>query len=197
MVLIRLATPPDAAAVQAIYAPYVRETAISFEYDPPSVDEMRNRIAAISERYPFLVIEHGGEVLGYAYADRFSGRRAYDWSTAVSIYCRRDQTGRGLGRALYESLLPAVSLLGYRQAYAGIALPNAASIALHERVGFTHLGTYERAGWKFGQWHSVGWWQLLLDGPDGEPAPATPVRDVAGTDRFREVLARGLGYLRP
>lgn len=192
MALIRLAATADAAAVRGIYAPYVRETAISFEYEPPTVDEMRRRIERVLEMYPYLVLEDGRTVIAYAYADRFSERRAYDWSASVSIYCRQDQLGRGAGRALYEALLPALELLGHRQLYAGIALPNAPSVALHERMGFTHVGTYERAGWKLGQWHPVGWWQLLLDAPEGEPAPPVPVRELAGTDRFDQTLTRGL-----
>ena len=196
MAFIRLATSADAAVVQAIYGPYVRETAISFEYEPPTVDEMCARIEHTLERYPYLVLDDGGEILGYAYASTLRGRRAYDWSVETTIYLRGDARGRGIGRALYESLIAALRLLGYRQAYAGIALPNAASQALHERVGFTHLGTYERVGWKFGRWHSVGWWQLLLDAPEGEPLPPLPVEDVAGTGRFVEALAAGLAYLR-
>ncbi|MGE3962254.1 MAG: arsinothricin resistance N-acetyltransferase ArsN1 family B [Dehalococcoidia bacterium] len=196
MAVIRLATPADAAAVQGIYAPYVRDTAISFEYDPPTIDEMRRRIEHTLEAYPYLVLEDGDEVIGYAYADRFSGRRAYAWSASVSVYCRSDRVGRGAGRALYGALIPALELLGHRQLYAGIALPNGASVALHERMGFTHLGTYERVGWKLGQWHPVGWWQLLLEAPEGEPAAPVPVGRVAGTDRFEEALARGLSFLR-
>ena len=196
MALIRLATASDAPAVQAIYAPYVRDTAISFEYDAPPVEEIRHRIASTSERYPYLVLEDRGEILGYAYASSLRGRRAYDWSIETTIYLRSDAVGRGMGRALYESLIPTLALLGYRQAYAGIALPNVASVALHQRVGFTHLGTYERVGWKLGQWHSVGWWQRLLDAPEGEPDAPMSIQQVAGTDPLHEVLARGLSYLR-
>lgn len=195
--VIRRATPQDAAAIQAIYAPIVRETSISFEVVPPAVEEMRRRIAATSPRYPYLVLDCDGVVAGYAYTTTFSDRAAYDWSVSTSIYLDQDWRGRGAGRALYASLIPAIRLLGYRQVYAGIALPNEASVALHERVGFRHLGTYERAGYKLGAWHSVGWWQLLLDGfDDGEPAPPRPIEEFENTEALRAVLEGGLAYLR-
>ena len=193
--LIRLAMPSDAAAVQAIYAPYVRDTTISFEYDPPTVEEMAARIASTVAQFPYLVAASDGEVRGYAYATALRGRRAYDWSVETTVYLRNDSLGRGLGRALYESLIATLSLLGYHQAYAGISLPNAASIALHERVGFTHLGTYERVGWKFGAWRSVGWWQLLLDPPEGEPSPPVHVTDYTDRGALEVAVATGLPFL--
>ncbi len=193
--LIRLARASDAPAVQAIYAPYVRKTAISFEYDPPTVEETAARIASIGVRFPYLVAECDGDVRGYAYASTLPGRRAYDWSVETTIYLRSDSLGRGIGRALYESLIATLSLLGYHQAYAGISLPNAASIALHERIGFTHLGTYERVGWKFGAWHSVGWWQLLLDPPEGEPASPASVTGYEDTEALDAAIAVGLPFL--
>lgn len=193
--LIRLATPSDAAAVQAIYAPYVRETAISFEYDPPTVEEMAARIATISVQFPYLIAESDGDVRGYAYATALRGRRAYDWSVETTVYLRNDSLGRGMGRSLYESLIATLSLLGYHQAYAGISLPNAASIALHERVGFTHLGTYERVGWKLGAWRSVGWWQLLLDPPQGEPVPPVHLTDYVDRGALDVAVATGIRFL--
>jgi phosphinothricin acetyltransferase len=193
---IRLATPADATAIQAIYAPVVRETAISFEWEPPTVEQMAERIEATLTRFPYLVLERAGEVCGYAYASAFRARAAYDWSVETTIYLAADARGHGVGRALYESLVATVRLLGYRQAYAGITLPNPASIALHERVGFTPAGVYERAGYKFGQWHSVGWWQLMLPLPEGDPAPPVPLPALVEIEGFEDALAAGLPYLR-
>lgn len=194
---IRLATGSDGAAAQAIYGPYVRDTAISFEYDPPTAEEMTRRIEATATRYPYLVVECDGDVRGYAYASELRGRRAYDWSVETTVYLRNDCLGHGYGRALYESLIPVLRLLGYHQAYAAISLPNAASVALHERVGFTHAGTYDHVGWKFGEWRPVGWWQLMLDEPAGEPSPPTPINEYADTDALAAALASGLPFVTP
>jgi len=169
---IRTATPDDAAAVQAIYAPIVRDTAISFETEPPTVDEMRRRIAATLAQYPWLVaLDEAGAVCGYVYASRYAERHAYRWSVTVTAYVRADQRGRGVGRNLYGELLRQLTELGYCQAYAGITLPNDASVALHEAVGFERVGIFRNAGHKLGRWHDVGWWQRALQRPDPPPEP--------------------------
>lgn len=169
---IRIATADDAAAVQGIYAPVVAETAISFETEPPSVEEMRHRILATLRQYPWLVaLDDAGQVAGYVYASRHAERAAYRWSVSVTAYVRADQRGRGVGKALYTALLQQLKDLGYCQAFAGITQPNAASVALHEAVGFTHVGVYANAGYKLGRWHDVGYWQCALQRPD---VPAEP-----------------------
>ena len=169
---IRLATPEDAAAVLAIYAPVVTHTAISFETEPPSVEEMRHRIQATLRQYPWLVAQDdAGGVAGYVYASRHAERAAYRWSVGVTAYVRADQRGRGVGKALYTELLQQLKDLGYCQAFAGITQPNAASVALHEAVGFTRVGIYANAGYKLGRWHDVGYWQCALQRPD---VPAEP-----------------------
>jgi phosphinothricin acetyltransferase len=169
---IRLATPDDAAAVLAIYAPVVTDTAISFETEPPTVDEMRARIEATLRHYPWLVaLDDEGRVAGYVYASRHAERAAYRWSVGVTAYVRADQRGRGVGKALYLELLRQLKDLGYCQAFAGITQPNAASVALHEAVGFTRVGIYAHAGYKLGCWHDVGYWQCQLQRPD---VPAEP-----------------------
>jgi len=175
---IRLASADDARAVRDVYAPVVESSAISFELSVPSVDEMAARIVGRQPTYPWLVAESQADgVVGYAYAGRFSGRAAYDWSVETSVYLAEAARGRGVGRALYEVLLALLAAQGYRQAMAGIALPNPASVALHERVGFAPVGVYRAAGWKFGAWHDVGWWQRpLADGEAGAQPPAgTPL----------------------
>ena len=170
---IRVATPDDAEAIAAIYAPIVRDTVISFETVPPAVDEMRSRIVATLRRFPWLVSEDGqGRVDGYAYASSHRDRAAYQWSADTTAYVRADARGRGVGGRLYVSLLARLAELGYFQAFAGIALPNAASVALHESVGFEPIGVYRRVGFKHGAWHDVGWWQRKLREPE---VPSPPI----------------------
>jgi L-amino acid N-acyltransferase YncA len=171
---IRVATAADAAAMLAIYAPLVRDTTISFETDPPSEDEFRDRVRRTSEWAPWLVAETEGRLLGYAYASRFRSRAAYDWTVEVTVYVHADARGRGVGRALYDVLLRVLRLQRFHRVLAAIALPNPASVALHERLGFTHAGTFKEVGRKFGRWHDVGFWELpLADTPDTQERPRT------------------------
>jgi phosphinothricin acetyltransferase len=164
MTTIRLATESDALVVHAIYAPIVRDTVISFEYEAPSVDEMRGRIAKTLPRYPWLVCERepDGEMLGYAYAGPHSERTAYQWSANVSVYVNASGRRMGVGRALYTALFELLRRQNIVNVHAGIALPNAASVGLHESMGMTPVGVYHRVGYKFGAWHDVGWWELAL-----------------------------------
>jgi len=169
---LRVATPDDAEAVTAIYAPIVAETAISFELEPPTIDEMRSRIAGTLQRLPWLVsLDAAGRVNGYVYASRHRERAAYQWAVDTTAYVHAAARGQGVGRRLYQALFAELVKLGYYQAFAGIALPNAASVGLHEAVGFTPLGVYRQVGYKHGQWRDVGWWQKTLQQPAGEPAP--------------------------
>lgn len=159
---LRPATPEDAAAITAIYAPIVRDTTISFELDPPTAQEMAGRIESISTAYPFLVAEEDGDLIGYAYASQHRTRAAYQSSVDFSIYLAAAARRRGIGTMLGRAVLQAAKQRGYHAAFAGIALPNPASIALHEKLGFRHLGTYREVGRKFDAWHDVGWWQVIL-----------------------------------
>src|SRR5450631_26947 len=160
---IRVATPADADAITAIYAPVVADTSISFELTPPSVDEMRNRIVNTLQDLPWLVSEDDQDsVDGYVYASKHRERPAYQWSVDVTAYVREDARRTGIGARLYRALFNELATLGYFQAFAGIALPNAASVALHESVGFEPIGVYRKVGFKLGAWHDVGWWQREL-----------------------------------
>lgn len=175
---IRLATPEDAEALAAIYEPIVRDTSISFELEPPDAAEMRARIE--KTLLPWLVGEDAsGAVSGYVYASKHRERAAYQWSVDVTAYVRDDCRGRGIGKRLYTQLFEELVDLGYYQAFAGIALPNEASIALHESVGFKPLGVYEKVGFKFGAWRDVGWWQRELQPPARHPESPKPF--TAGT----------------
>jgi phosphinothricin acetyltransferase len=170
-----MARAEDGAAISAIYAPYVLETAISFETEPPTPAEMSERIAATLAICPFLVFEVDGSVVAYAYAGPHRARAAYRWSVDVTVYTTPGLQRRGIGRALYSGLLDRLTRQGFHTAFAGIALPNEKSVGLHEALGFRHLGTYREVGFKFGTWHDVGWWsRRLSDGlPSGDPLPPT------------------------
>ncbi|HZD24202.1 MAG TPA: arsinothricin resistance N-acetyltransferase ArsN1 family B [Acidimicrobiia bacterium] len=167
--LIRLATSEDAPGIAAIYEPIVRDTVISFETEPPDAAEMGRRMAEGLPTYPWLVATDNGRLVGYAYASRHRVRAAYEWVAEVSVYVDETQRGRGLGRDLYRTLLGLLTAQGFRGVFAGITLPNPASVGLHESVGFEYLGKYEGVGWKHGEWHDVGWWQRRLGTDDGPP----------------------------
>ena len=170
---IRLATAADAAAIAAIYAPYVTDTPVSFEAEAPDEAEMRRRIGEGGSLYPWLVAEdEDGAILGYASASRFRPRHAYRFAVETSVYLDAGAHGRGLGRTLYERLLAILTAQGFTQAIAAITLPNPASVRLHEKLGFAVAGTYRDVGQKFGAWHSVGLWQKAL--AEATPNPEEP-----------------------
>ncbi|GAA1841817.1 GNAT family N-acetyltransferase [Pseudonocardia ailaonensis] len=171
---IRLATPDDAAAVAAVYAPYVRDTAISFESEPPPEAEMRERIAGTLPAHPWLVADLDG-VRGYAYAGPHRSRAAYRWSVDVSVYTGPDVHRCGVGRALYTALLALLTEQGYAHAFAGVTLPNPPSVGFHEALGFEAVGVFRAVGYKFDRWRDVGWWQRPLVGPQASPAEPVPL----------------------
>lgn len=193
---IRLATGRDAGRVAAIYAPNVTGTIISFESEPPSPDEMRRRIEDTLERYPWLVCERRGRVLGYAYAGPHGSRAAYQWSVDVSVYVAGEAHRMGVGRALYASLFAALALQGFYNAYAGATLPNPASVGLHESVGFRPIGVYHEVGYKMGAWHDVGWWHLPLREKVADPRPPTDLPSVLGSEEWEAAMAKGVSLLR-
>jgi len=159
---IRDAIPADAPAIAAIYTHYVETTVISMEYEPVDAAEMAQRIAEVqAAALPWLVIVEDGEVLAYAYASKWRARRGYRHAVESSVYVAPGQRGRGHGLALYRALLAQLSGR-YHCVIGGIALPNAASVALHERLGFRQVASFSEVGHKFGQWVDVGYWQLLL-----------------------------------
>ena len=172
--LIRAADPSrDGAPCAALYAPFVRETAISFEEEPPTAAAMADRIANVWHRYPWLVAERRGELAGYAYASEHRSRPAYRWAADVAVYVAPGHRRAGVARSLYARLLGLLAAQGIYSACAGITLPNPASVALHESLGFELVGVYRRIGFKVGAWHDVGWWQRELL-PAGEQPPDHP-----------------------
>jgi phosphinothricin acetyltransferase len=175
--LIRPADPArDAAACAAIYAPHVEDGAVSFEQRAPIPDEMAARIEKVQATHPWLVAESGGGAIGYAYACQYMERAAYRWAASVSVYVAIEHRGKGLGRALYEDLFARLRAQRFQVACAGITLPNEASVALHESLGFEAVGISSRVGWKAGAWRDVGWWQreLAPAGPGIPPEPLPP-----------------------
>jgi phosphinothricin acetyltransferase len=194
---IRLASTDDAAAVADIYGPFCESTAVSFEYAAPSTEEITHRIRTITTHHPWLVLDDGGVVAGYAYASRHRERAAYAWSVDVSAYVGPAHRRRGAGRALYITLFALLRMQGYFKAYAGITLPNAASTGLHEAVGFRPVGIYEGVGYKHGVWHDVAWYQLALQPERLTPDPPVPVSALDGSPGWAEAVSQGLEQYRP
>lgn len=174
---IRVAAPSDAEELLSIYAPYVTDTAITFEYEVPALEEFRQRIAKTLERFPYLVAERGGELLGYAYTGVFKGRSAYDWAVETTIYLRQGKFGAGLGRALYTALEKVSALQNIQNLEACIAyaepedehLTNA-SVKFHERLGYRLAGRFKKCGFKFGTWYDMVWMEKLLGTHGAAPA---------------------------
>lgn len=171
MRVIRPATSADAAACAAVYAPYVRDTAISFELQPPDAAEVAHRIASYQQRHEWLVLEDDGEVTGYAYASPFAARAAYDWSCEVSVYLAPGLRRSGAGRALYGELFARLEDRGFRMLVAGITLPNEASLGLHAAMGFEVVGTFTDIGFKLDRWWDVVRLQRPLGPRGGAPEP--------------------------
>ncbi len=194
---IRLATSNDAMGILAIYVPIVRETAISFEVTPPDINEMRQRIENTLGRFPWLVCADGARILGYAYAHRHRDRAAYQWSVDVSVYVNAQARRSGIGRSLYTSLLNLLDLQGFYNAYAGINLPNPASIGLHEAMAFRLVGIYQSVGYKLGKWHDVGWWHRALRAPQVPPDPPVEFKRIQGAPEYERALASGRTLLPP
>ena len=167
--MIREASIHDAARLVEIYGYYVRETAISFEYEVPSVEEFQRRMERIKARYPYLVLEAEGTVVGYAYAGPFKARAAYDWSCELSIYLDRDRRGRGFGRALYTALEERLKAQGIQNLYACIAYPDEAdeylttnSADFHEHMGYRRAGLFRQCAYKFGRWYNMIWMEKMV-----------------------------------
>ncbi|HEV2816920.1 MAG TPA: GNAT family N-acetyltransferase [Allosphingosinicella sp.] len=176
---IRRATAADAAGIASIYAPYVTASIVSFETEAPDEAEMRARIESGADLYPWLAAGEGdGPPLGYAYACPFRPRPAYRFTVETSVYVADGAHRRGIGTLLYRALLPVLEAQGFAQAIAAITLPNEASVRLHEALGFAQVGTYEKVGFKFREWRSVGLWQRALAPLSTRPEEPKPVSAV-------------------
>jgi phosphinothricin acetyltransferase len=174
---VRAASGEDSAAIAEIYRPYVAESYISFETDPPDAAEIARRMAGGGDLYPWLAAQdEKGRLLGYAYASPFRPRAAYRFTVETTVYVRESGHGRGIGAALYAPLIETLERQGFTQAIGAISLPNEASIRLHERFGFRHAGTYRQVGYKLGRWHDVGLWQRPLASPGEPPEEPRPYK---------------------
>lgn len=193
---IRLATPNDASQIQAIYAPIVQDTFISFEQVVPSVEEIAARIEKTLQQYPYLVCDIDGKIAGYAYGSAFRTRSAYQWTTEVTAYTHPHFHRHGIGRSLYTSLITILQKQEYTNAVAGIALPNDASVGFHEAIGFTLVGTFKNVGYKLGDWHSVGWWERELQTMPVSPTPPIPIRQIVDHPEFPEWLSIGAKFIK-
>lgn len=195
---LRLARPEDAPAIADIYRPYVTDTVITFEVDPPGASDFAERMLAIRSIAPWLVCELGGTVVGYAYAGKHHERMAYQWALNAAVYLSAAHHRRGLGRALYTSLFQLLRLQGFCSVHGGITLPNAASVGLHESLGFRRVALYPAIGFKMGGWHDVGWWQLELRPRLGAPPSLlTPeAARAAYPEEWDTALASGQELLR-
>ena len=172
--IVRPAVPQDAAACVAIYRPYVENTAISWEIEVPTVDEMASRIDGLRATHEWLVLERGDQIVGFAYGQPLKRLASFRWSAETGIYMTSPITAPAVGATLYTRLLRRLTERGYRQAFAGITQPNEASNEFHRSFGFQDAGTYRRVAWKHDSWHDVAWMQLDLLGPadrDGPPGP--------------------------
>lgn len=170
MIKLRLAKPADSGDILAIYAPYIEKTSFTFETDVPSREAFAKRIGSYLESWPWLVCEVDGVIAGYAYAARYRERVAYQWSVESSVYIHDDHQRKGIARILYSALFKILKRQGFRNVYAVINLPNEKSVAFHESLGFRYFATYEQVGYKLGQWKNVGWWRLIVNEFDQEPA---------------------------
>lgn len=182
--IYRFARPSDGPAVLAVYEPYIRNTAITFEYQVPSPEEFSRRISSIIKRYPYLACEENGMILGYAYASSYRSRAAFQWDVEVSIYLRPEAQGKGVAKGLYRRLLPMLEALGYRNVYASIVPPNPQSIGLHKHFGFKETALFEKTGYKLGQWWDLLWMVLRMNDSDQPPAPPRSVGELENAERF-------------
>jgi len=190
---IRLATPADGPALAEIYAPAVVDRATSFELDAPDGAEMARRIEATLVRTPWIVCTDGDRVAGYAYATSHRARAAYQWSVDVSAYVHPTWQRGGIGRSLYTALLAVLTLQEFRNAYAGITLPNPASVGFHEALGFSPVGVYHRVGYKLGAWHDVMWLERGLAPHTLAPGPPIALPLLTGLPEFDRAMHVAVG----
>ena len=187
--MFRFAQKSDAAALLGVYAPYVKDTVISFEYDVPTVEEFTGRVAELEGKLPWIVAEHQGEVLGYVCAHPYAMREAYQWSLETSIYLRSDVHRLGVGRRLYDALFELLALQGYTDAWAILSKPNPGSEAFHEAYGFTICGEFPHIGYKKGEWLGVTTWHKSILAGDAPPSPPRPLAELDPA-KTAEILAR-------
>jgi len=192
---LRIATRADADQIQAIYAPFCRDTSVSFEVEPPTVDQMRQRIGKTLRFFPWLVCSNGTQILGYAYASKHRERAGYRWSVDVSVYVHDGHRRTGFGRALYTALLEILRTQGFYNVLAGISVPNPASVGLHQAMGFVPIGIYTGIGYKCGAWHDVMWLELCLRERRSAPKEPLSFQTIRRSAKLRTALRLGQALL--
>ncbi|PKM61996.1 MAG: GNAT family N-acetyltransferase [Firmicutes bacterium HGW-Firmicutes-4] len=181
-ITIRIAKEADIEEILAIYAPYVRETAITFEYTVPTLEEFRERIRKTLTKYPYLVAVQEAEILGYAYASEFKNRAAYDWAVETTIYVKQDSRKSGVGKKLYQALEEVLKRQNICNLYACIAYPNPGSIGFHEHLGYQTIGHFSKCGYKFETWYDMIWMEKMIAEHDQHPQPFKPITELRGWD---------------
>jgi L-amino acid N-acyltransferase YncA len=192
---IRFVDPADAAGILAIYAPYCESTCVSFEIVAPTCAQMEQRINHVTAGYPWLIGEIDGQMAGYVYASQHRERAAYRWSVDVAVYVASQFQRRGIGRILYQALFSILREQGYFKAFAGVSLPNEASVALHERMGFRRAAVFSGVGYKFGRWIDVGWWHLDLQLERPDPADPQLFSSIRNGPAVAAIVAEAQGKL--
>lgn len=177
-ITIRFADQADAEEILKIYEPFVKNTTITFEFEVPSVEEFRNRIAQTMDEYPYLVCLKGGKIAGYAYAHRYQQRAAYQWNAELSVYVDEVYQRLGIGKTLYHALMELLQLQGIRNVYGIVTSPNENSEKLHENLGFSKLGVYHSTGYKLGAWHDVILFEKTIGEYSLEPRPFKRIKDL-------------------
>ncbi|MCR1949813.1 GNAT family N-acetyltransferase [Clostridium sp. DSM 100503] len=184
---IRMANENDAEEILEIYTPYIKNTAITFEYEVPTVDEFKDRIRKISEDYPYLVCTLNEKIIGYAYSYRQKERAAYMWNVELSVYIDNKYIGYGLGKAFYTALIEISKLQNIKNLYGGVTSNNLNSEKLHEYFGFKKLGVYHNTGYKFGKWHDVTWYEKSINDSYFEPKPLISIKNI-DEDLVNEIM---------
>lgn len=194
-VKIRLATADDAEQIHDIYRPFVTDSVVTFEEVVPTLDEFRQRIVSILKVCPYLVCEHAGQVVGYAYAADFRVRASYRWNKEVTVYIRPDYQGRRIGKALYTALFKMLKAMHYGNLLAVITLPNAGSERLHEQFGFKPCAVFHKVGYKMGQWLDVGYWEMRLIEAVENPTEPLLLEQIEDKKFIDEISADAAGVI--
>lgn len=189
MITFRFAQEADAGEILAIYEPYIKNTAITFECETPSVEDFKSRIRAIASDYPYIVCVRDGKIFGYAYAHRQMERAAYQWNAELSVYINQTCLRRGMGKALYGALIEILRLQNVRNVYGGVTVPNESSEKLHAYFGFKKLGVYHSTGYKCGAWHDVAWFEKAIGNGRPVPEPFIPIYAI-DRDALTQILSR-------
>lgn len=187
---IRPLQAQDMSGLLAVYAPYVLHTAITFDYEVPSLEEFTHKLDTITAQYPCLVCVQGEEVVGYAYASTYRVKAAYQWSPESTIYLAEGVHRKGIARILYQALFDILHLQGFINVYAGVTIPNAKSEGLHRTLGFEEIGIFEKIGYKHDKWHDLKWFQLILSEHAHNPQPPADIQTTQASPAFKAILDR-------